>query len=220
MKVSLDACLFGALCDVKNSTKILDIGAGTGLLSLMLAQKSQANIDAVELDTNAFLQAQDNIKQSPFSQRIKIHNKSIQAFHQEHPPNQYDTIICNPPFFSDHLKANDPQRNLARHNDTLSFHDLSNAIKTCITHSGLAWLLLPPSEHTRFEESANKNNLYLQKQILFIPRENQPSKLGVWVYGFSNPKKVGHDSITIYQNSNHQYTQDFQGYLRDFYLKL
>ncbi|MET4758482.1 tRNA1(Val) (adenine(37)-N6)-methyltransferase [Endozoicomonas sp. NE40] len=125
MKVTMDACLFGALVDVEESQRILDIGTGTGLLSLMAAQRSSAHIDAVELDDDAARQARQNVAQSPWSDRITVTQSAIQQFFGA--PDGYDTIICNPPFFENSLKAANDKRTMARHTESLSFSDLVQA---------------------------------------------------------------------------------------------
>ena len=100
------------------------------------------------------------------------------------------------------------------------FDDLSQAIAQCLKPNGKAWLLLPQGEHNRFTRFANEQGLYLQKQIDIIPRDNQASKLGIWVYGLKSSHSIKQSSVTVYQADNNEYTQDFKGYLHDFYLKL
>ncbi|MFT5594956.1 MAG: tRNA1Val (adenine37-N6)-methyltransferase [Oceanicoccus sp.] len=220
MKVSLDACLFGALCDVNNAQRILDIGTGTGLLALMLAQRCHANIDAVELDKDAAQQATENIISSPFQDRINVHQDSIQQFQNHCAKHTYDRIICNPPFFSQHLVGNNNQRNLARHNDSLSFADLCQSINTLLTENGQAWLLLPQHEHLNFAASARQSGLYLFKRYDIVSRQGKPSKLGVWVYCKQETSHLNSASITIYQPDKPQYTAEFSALLADYYLKL
>lgn len=219
MKVSLDACLFGALCNVNDAQRILDIGTGTGLLSLMVAQRCQAKIDAVELDNKAAKQALDNVALSPFHDRIEIHNKSIQQFVLENSQSTYDTIICNPPFFSQHLLSNDKQRNLARHNHSLSFKELCESINALMSKQGEAWLLLPQHEHTHFHTCANEYGLHLSKRFNVLSREHKPSKLGIWVYQKKQQVMI-EKSLTIYQPNSQQYSDEFSSLMADYYLKL
>lgn len=220
MKVSLDACLFGALCQVSDAHTILDIGTGTGLLALMCAQRSHANIDAVELDIPAAKQAQDNVSASPFKHRINIHQQSIQKYQAASPANYYDVIICNPPFFSQHLTGQDPQRNQARHNQGLSFADLATSITHMLKQTGEAWLLLPPKEHEHFLNYATHENLTLVKHIQIHARKNKPSKLGIWVYSKQKNIELYQKNIIVYEENRQEYTQEFQQALSDFYLKL
>ena len=135
MKVCTDACLFGAWVANKielneiNADNILDIGCGTGLLSLMLAQKTKAQIDAVEIDKNAFEQAKENINLTEWKEQINIHHGSIIDFKSN---KKYDLIICNPPFYENQLKSVDSARNKAMHATTLSYKDLIFVLKNKI----------------------------------------------------------------------------------------
>ena len=129
MKICTDACLFGAWLAAKNDNglKMLDIGSGTGLLSLMLAQKTTAAIDAVEIDEAAYTQTVENFAVSPWKDRLQVFHRSIQeytaAFIRE-ASTPYDLIFSNPPFFENHLKSSDPKRNLALHRETLNVADI------------------------------------------------------------------------------------------------
>ena len=164
MKVTLDACLFGASIEVADSKRILDIGTGTGLLSLMAAQRCNAKIDAIELNENAVKQAKENFRQSLWHERLNVIHSAIQDLPVS--AEQYDTIICNPPFFHNALKAPDAQRNMARHTCSLSFEDLAKAIDRQLTTSGNAWLLLPTVSTPLFLEAIKPYpDLKLRKQI-------------------------------------------------------
>ena len=164
MKVCTDACLFGAYvankleADNFNLNKILDIGAGTGLLSLMLAQKCYEKIDAIELDENAFLQARKNIENSPFRNQIEILNVDILTFSANE---KYDLIICNPPFFENQLKSDTAERNAAMHATTLSLLQLVQVIKSNLTLAGKAYLLLPYYAIANFEKNLFENKLFI-----------------------------------------------------------
>ena len=166
MKVTMDACLFGALVSVEESRRILDIGTGTGLLSLMAAQRSLAHIDAIELDDNAARQARLNVAQSPWSDQITVIKSAIQRFSGT--PDGYDTIICNPPFFENSLKAPDKQRNMARHTCNLSFDELAQAINHHLTHSGKAWVLLPVLSTSSFLKAIESYSELKSDQIISI----------------------------------------------------
>lgn len=217
MKVSLDACLFGAVCEVTQAKRLLDIGTGTGLLSLMAAQRSHAYIDAIEIDALAAKQAQQNFTASAFSNRLSVHHTSLQNFKTDQ---QYDCIICNPPFFTEHLQGDNTQRNQARHNDCLSFSDLSYHMSRLLTDDGEAWLLLPPREHESFMVYAQQHGLNLQQHIEIISRTNKPSKMGIWHYSKKIPHHLKRNTITIYQATSNEYTPEFAHLLSDYYLKL
>lgn len=217
MKVSLDACLFGAVCDVTRRQHILDIGTGTGLLALMIAQRSQASIDAVELEQAAAQQAQSNFQNSIFHSQLTLHHTSIQDFQSEQP---YDCIVCNPPFFTDHLQSDNAQRNQARHNDGLSFADLAKHMARLLRGDGAIWLLLPPHEQQNFQPHAQTHGLHLQQHVEIRSRENKPSKMGIWHYALQPVQTTGRQVITIYQPNSNEYTTEFTHLLADYYLKL
>ncbi len=217
MKVSLDACIFGAICNIDTAQNILDIGTGTGLLSLMVAQRCNAKINAVELDVNAAKQAQQNIQDSPFSTRINVHNESIKTFK---PTQLYDAIICNPPFFSDHLKSDNKQRALARHNDGLSFDDLCKITAQNLTPDGEAFFILPCTEFNRFMKSAGKHKLYLNTHVLIKSRpQKEPHRI---IFSLKTTKKslIEPSVHCIYGETGTDYSPWFRTLLADFYLKL
>ena len=123
MKVGTDGVLLGAWASTERCQRILDVGTGTGLIALMLAQRSTASLDAIDIDLDACLQARENIAKSPFANRIQVYQTSL----SEYMPDEnikYDLIVSNPPYFIDSLKCPDTKRNLARHTDTLSLPDL------------------------------------------------------------------------------------------------
>ena len=219
MKVSLDACLLGAMVQVANCQRILDIGTGTGLLSLMAAQRCPAQIDAIEIDDRACQQAQVNIHNSPFAKRITLHQGAIQDFK---PEQKYDAIICNPPFFSKQLKNPDPQRNLARHNDSLSFHQLCECIVFCLTPTGQATLLLPVSEFDNFMQYATAQKLQLRAATLIRARADKAANRVI----FAISKHTGseqtaiHSDLCIYEDASNHYTATFKKWLQPYYLKL
>ncbi|MEE0972800.1 MAG: methyltransferase, partial [Paludibacteraceae bacterium] len=140
MKVGTDGVLLGVLADVSKATRILDIGTGTGLIALMLAQRQKdAHVDAIEIDEQAAQQAQENIAQSPFCY-IHVHTTALQAYNSTQP---YDLIVSNPPYFVDSLKAPNAARNLARHTDSLSFADLLQGAERLLHNDGCFWVILP-----------------------------------------------------------------------------
>ena len=219
MKVSLDACVFGALCQADNSQRILDIGTGTGLLSLMLAQRCDAHIDAIELDENAAKQAEQNIDHSPFASQIFVHVTDIKKYKTTQ---KYVLIICNPPFFSDHLKGPDAKRNQARHNDGLSFETLNECIAHHLVEDGKAWMLLPCSEFERFMESARHSDLQLDKKWLLSSRpQKAPHRIIFSLTHNASPATTEPaQSLWVHCEQGPEYTEAFKSLLCDYYLKL
>lgn len=220
MKVTLDACLFGALVAQKHQdmtlSHILDIGTGTGLLSLILAQSVSGPIDAVEIDKSAAHQASANIQTSPFKKQIQVHCLGIEAFQPMH---DYDLIICNPPFFTDALKGPNQQRNQARHNDGLSFLDLCHSLIRLLSHQGEAWLLLPVDEMARFCTLASPLGLHLQKQWLIHTRTEEPAYRSIGCFSKQDSAKIDTANLVV-RASPQTYSDDFTALLAPYYLKL
>jgi tRNA1Val (adenine37-N6)-methyltransferase len=195
MKICSDSLLFGALIPVAGAQRILDIGAGTGILSLMQAQKCNAitdstleTISAVELTPAAAEEAQENFNNSPWADQLKIIAQDIQQFSQQHKEQQsagYDVIICNPPFFVNQTKtsSNNPLRHAARHSDSLSFADLCQSIDRLLTAQGRAYLLLPTTAITEFCAEAYALGLKLTARIDIAESADHPVKVSslTWV---------------------------------------
>ena len=234
MKVCTEACIFGASVDISNvnkTSKILDIGAGTGILSLMLAQKITENIisknihavvHAVELEEKAFLQAQENIKNSIFSDKITVFNASIQDFTEKN-NEKYDLIVSNPPFFTNHLLSKKITKNLALHTNTLSFEDLARAVSQLLHENGTFEILLPAYEMSLFEEIAKKYNLQIIKTLTIFNNEKHKEnnqifrKICIFKFGVSILDKK---DILVIKTKENDYTDAFKVLLRDFYLHL
>ena len=213
MKVTTDACIFGAYTDIKDATNILDIGTGTGLLSLMLSQRSIAKIDAVEIEKSAYNQAVINVNESIFKESIKVYNTSIQDFRTD---NQYDLIITNPPFFQNHLKSETVSRNNSLHTDTLSFEDLLISVLSFLSSAGTFVVLLPMYESSVFEQLAISKELYPQKKLMI--RHRKGGNILRIITTFGRIKKEIINEELIIKNPDESYTPDFQQLLRDYYL--
>jgi tRNA1Val (adenine37-N6)-methyltransferase len=213
MKVTTDACILGAYTDVEGAKKILDIGTGTGLLSLMIAQRSNANIDGIEIDKNAYNQAVTNINDSVFKDKIVIYHTSIQEFITQ---KRYDLIISNPPFFQNYLKSETESRNNSLHTDTLSFEDLLSSVLRLLSPNGTFVVLLPMYESSIFEQLAISEELYPQKKLTIHHRKG--SKILRIITTFGRIKKEIINEELIIKNPEESYTPDFQALLKDYYL--
>ncbi len=222
MKVTTEACLFGALVDVFDTQiklKVLDIGAGTGLLSLMIAQRfPKALITAVEIDENAFREASLNIKNSPWSNRINIINQSIQAFEQES-QELYDLIICNPPFFSDHQKGLDRQKSTALHTDSLSHDDLACIVEKLLNKIGEFYVLLPSFEAKKIERQLNSLKLSAHQSIEVY---NRIQDINIFrnIRAYSRNNHPLKEKKFFIRNSQNEYTAEFKKLMKPFYLHL
>jgi len=223
MKVCTDACLFGAwvVSEIergdKKIEKILDIGTGTGLLSLMLAQKTNANIDAVEIDDSAALQATNNFSFSLWKDRLKVYQTSIQQFSSGV---TYDLIISNPPFFSNDLKSDDKRRNLALHSDALSLEELIKYVDVHLSSNGLFAVLLPYSRTDYLEKIvATYKSFFLQSKVLVKQTERHDYFRSMLLFSKSASTSSYSTNEIVIQNNN-AYTSHFIGLLKDYYLHL
>lgn len=220
MKVTTDACILGAYTEVQGAKSILDIGTGTGLLSLMLAQKINAKIDAIEINENAYNQAVINVNQSNFKDKITLYKIPIQFFT---PPlgagglvPSYDLIISNPPFFQNHLRSETSARNNSIHTDTLSFEDLLEVVLRLLNSNGTFVVLLPLYESSFFEQLSISKELYPQKKLTI--RHRKGSKILRIITTFGRIKKEIINEELIIKNPDESYTPDFQVLLKDYYL--
>ena len=221
MKVCTDACLLGAWVASKIENKdivpqnILDIGCGTGLLSLMLAQKTNAIIDAVEIDENAFVQATENTAISKWKNQINVFNEDIVRYTSA---KKYDLIICNPPFFNNQLKSNNNDRNVAMHATQLSFTALAKAVKNNLSENGKTALLLPHNIVNEFMAIMENEQLYLNEQLNISHSTVHPFFRSVLLFTFM--KQTQTQNIISIKDSNNKYSAEFKMLLKDYYLNL
>lgn len=215
MKVCTDSCVLGAWAGVGSAKRILDIGAGTGLLSLMLAQRNKmACIEAVELDPAAATQAQENFNTSPWAQRLFLHPTSLQAF-QKTNPTPFDAIISNPPFFQDSLKSADAVKNQAKHTGTLSFTEIVSFARQHLTATGTLHILLPPHEAKVFEQVAAAG--FFTSKILWL-EATPDGKLLRAIHSYSRQESALEERRLAVREKDGTYTAAFRELLRDFYL--
>lgn len=218
MKVSTDACIQGAWTPVPPVCRsILDIGAGTGLLSLMLAQRApNAEILALENDRAAAGQAAENAAASPFARRIQILNADASAWSSIA---RFDLIICNPPFFKNSLQGPDARRNQARHVSSLDAACLVRLALAQLAPEGQASFLWPAEAHEAFASEAEQAGLLLQRQLRICHRAGSRVGRVVGIFGRKTPAAVATETLVIKDGSD-AYTEDFRELLRDFYLAL
>ncbi|MCO7188277.1 MULTISPECIES: methyltransferase [unclassified Pseudoalteromonas] len=215
MKVSTDGVLFGAWVCVTGAQRMLDIGAGTGLLSLMCKQRAPSlAIDAVEIDAQACLDAVDNINASPW-QGIAVHQTPIQTFVSGQP---YDLVISNPPYFNHSLKGPDAARNTARHTDSLSFVHLIDAFMRRSHSKGRLAVILPAHEGHEFIALAQQHGLHLALRCDVSMTPDKPvSRL---MLEFHRDKTTQEQQSLCVRNKMGEYSEAFIDLCRDFYLKM
>lgn len=214
MKVCTDACILGASTDVENVNNILDIGTGTGLLSLMLAQRSNAQINAVEIDEDAYQQALTNIQASRFFDKIKVNHQRIQDFIST---KTYDLIISNPPFYQQSLKSSDAKTNKALHAVELSFDDLIDSVLRLLSIEGKFVVLLPPFEIEKLIQIAQKKGLYLSKKILIRHDESKPIFRVIATFLTKKVYDLEEKALIIHNEDGKTYSNEFRDLLKDYY---
>lgn len=215
MKVCTDACILGASTDVENAKKILDIGTGTGLLALMLAQRTDAKIDAVEIEENAYSQALNNVSKSRFKDKITVYHQDIKLYYVT---NGYDLIISNPPFYQKSLKSPDSQTNKALHAVELTFDELIASVKRLLKLNGRFVVLMPPFEVEKLIDIAQKKELYLSKKILI--RHDESKHVFRIIATFENLQVLDYQESTlvIHEKDSKTYSDKFRTLLKDYYL--
>lgn len=218
MKVCTDACILGASTTVENVKNILDIGTGTGLLALMLAQKSSVKIDAVEIDENAYNQAIGNVSASSFGNKIKVFHQSIQSFIPSNDLVAYDLIISNPPFYQKSLQSTDSQVNKALHAVELSFEDLIDSVVRLLKLDGRFVVLLPPFEIENLMKIAQKKGLYLSKKLLIRHDESKPIFRVIATFLSNQVLDYEEDTLIIHEKDGKTYSEQYRVLLKDYYL--
>lgn len=222
MKVGTDAVLLGAWCSLKNKPDtILDIGSGTGVLSLMLAQRSNATtIDAVEIDENAYEQTVENFEQSCWADRLFCYNASFQNFALEmvEEDQQYELIISNPPFYTDDFETENNSRNKARFTSSLSFEELLNGVSKLLSENGIFSVIIPFKEEVNFVAVAKQYNLFLNRVCRVKGNSTSKIKRSLLEFSFTNQSTKPEEIII--ELKRHQYTKQYINLTKEFYLKM
>lgn len=215
MKLTTDAVVLGALSQVGNSLNILDIGTGCGILSLMMAQKSQAMIDAVDIDEKACMQARQNFMNSDWAGRLQIYHLPIQIFAGNQPP-KYDLIISNPPYFQNRLLSHDELKNLARHSKELSFNELNSCVCNLLLENGQYWVVIPSCEKKAFITSALSFGLFPQKMTIIKDNPTAMEKIVVLCLSKLIPGTFSEEILEIKDQCG-QYSLPFRELTKEFY---
>lgn len=220
MKVGTDGVLLGAWAAIgHNPYSILDIGTGTGLIALMLAQRSSAEqIDALEIDGNAFEQAVENFEESPWNDRLFCFHASLDEFMDDLEDEEYDLIVSNPPFYSENVSSGNESRDKARQNQSLPFEDLVEASAVLLSETGILCVIIPFKEEQKFIGLAAVEGLFPIK--ITRVKGTPESEIKRSLLAFSRQKsEVGIDTFAI-ENARHDYTCEYKNLTQDFYLKM
>ena len=222
MKIGTDAVLLGAWVFLENEIdSILDVGSGTGIIALMLAQRSFAlTIDAVEIDNDAYEQTVTNFENSNWGDRLYCYNSSFQNFADEiaEEDETYDLIISNPPFYTDEFKSENDARNKARFTSSLSFNELLKGVSKILSKKGKFAVIIPFKEEQGFVELAKENNLFLNRVCHVKGNPSSAFKRSLLEFSFED-KKLKKENLTI-EIKRHQYTDEYINLTKDFYLKM
>lgn len=220
MKIGTDGVVLGAWAPVEqNPFSILDIGTGTGIIALMLAQRSNATqIDALEIDEKAYEQATDNFENSPWNDRLYCFHAGLDEFMEE-PEDEYDLIVSNPPFFAEDYKTNDVLRDLARFQDALPFEDLIEAADLLLSENGILAVIIPFKEEERFLAIAHEFELYPTKITRLKGTPTTEIKRSLLALSRNQKSDISIDELTI-EISRHEYTPEYIGLTKEFYLKM
>lgn len=217
MKVSTDAVLLGAWVIPNGSVNILDIGTGTGVIALMLAQKTKAKIHAIDIDKSAFEQAKINFEESIFKDHLTAEHSSLQEFSKK-VPQQFDLVVTNPPYFVDSLKSSDSNRSSARHADVLPYSELVDGVKTVLNRKGKFCLILPKNEAIKFRELAESKGLHLSKLLrVRTTLDKGEEKRHLMQFEFM-PTEFKESTLVIEKDERHSYTEEYRDLTKDYYL--
>lgn len=220
MKIGTDSVLLGAWCPIDNNPfSVLDIGAGTGVLSLMLAQRSHAEqIDALEIDEDAYEQCVENFEASPWSDRLFCFHAGLDEFIEE-PEDEYDIIISNPPFYSEDYKTDNSQRDLARFQDAMPFEELVEAADLLLSENGIFAVIIPFKEEERFIDLCAEVELFPVKVTRVKGSHTTPIIRSLLAFKRYELSVLTADELVIEIN-RHEYTDDYINLTKDFYLKM
>ena len=220
MKIGTDSVLLGAWTPIENNpNSILDIGTGTGIIALMLAQRSSANqIDAFEIDENAFEQATDNFENSPWNERLFCFHAALDEFVEE-PEDEYDLIVSNPPFYNEDYKSNDEQRDLARFQDAMPFENLIEAAALLLSENGIFSVIIPFKEEEKFLALAKEHELFPIK--ITRVKGTPTTEIIRSLLAFSRNEITDfHIDELVIETARHIYTPEYIELTKDFYLKM
>lgn len=215
-KVGTDGVLLGACADVSGAEKILDIGTGTGLIALMLAQRCGGEIIGIEPDRDSFEQACQNVESSKWNGRIKIENTDLQSFNPEN--TRFDLVVTNPPYFINSLKNPDPRKASARHNQSLTSEEILQGVARLLTDNGRMQMILPYVEGNIFISEAQEYGLYCSNILKIRPLPTGEIKRLILTFTRER-KKVTEKFLTIEHGRRHEFTEEYINLTKDFYLK-
>jgi len=213
MKVGVDGVLLGAWADCRNVNYALDVGTGSGLIALMLVQRSEAFIHAIDIDESACRQTEINFNNSPFRDRLSVECCDFSDFSTSV---RYDLIVSNPPYFADSLKSPDKNRSLARHNEHLPLDILIEKSASLLSPQGKVALILPFDRWETAHSLAIENQLFLSRKTIVSSLQNQPPKRVLSEYSFINQSPT--ETAFYIGKTKQDYSDEYQALTEEFYL--
>ncbi|MCX7728507.1 MAG: methyltransferase [Bacteroidia bacterium] len=218
MKVSTDSVLLGCFANAQNAQMALDIGCGTGLLSLMLAYKNKSlSITAIDINFNACICTQYNIKNSTFENKMEVFHTSIQDF-TKNSKQKFDLIISNPPYFSNSLKSSVNRKNIYRHQESLNYYDLLHSVHCLLMENGSFYTLVPYYEQKQVEQLLSLKNLHIHSKLSVFSKSNKTIPyIFILEIKKSEANDIDNKHLFIYDEKG-QYTLEYLELTKDFYL--
>ncbi len=217
MKVGTDAVLLGAWIKPNGAKTILDIGTGTGVIALMLAQKSKAKIVAIDIDKSSADEAHYNINASRFKDQVEVINIPFQDFIKTYSA-KFDLIVTNPPYFVGSLPSSQVNRTNARHTSTLSFDDLIKGVKTVLDPRGKFCLILPKTEALQFRAMAELEGFHLSKLMRVRTRADKEEEKRQLLQFEITPSEFSEETLVIEEGGRHEFTEAYKMLTKDFYV--
>jgi tRNA1Val (adenine37-N6)-methyltransferase len=214
-KVGTDGVLLGACTDITGVSRILDIGSGTGLIAIMLAQRSNASIVAIEPEYESFNQCLENVDNCRWKNRISVENTTLQDYRSD---DKFDLIVTNPPYFSDSLKNPDPRKSSSRHNDSLSNDELLENVSRLLAESGRFQLIMPYAEGNILIAHASVYGLYCNSILKIKPLPNAEVRRLILTFSHKH-LKPSEKFLAIENGKRHDFTEEYINLTKEFYLK-
>lgn len=217
MKVGTDAVLLGIWTDLTSVKSVLDVGAGCGIISLLLASRATLSVDAVELDADSFEEAKQNFQESPYSDRLRVIHSDFNDFV---PPDdkRYDLIISNPPFFINDLQSKDPKKSMARHTQSLTYERLLTGSLELLNPEGKISVVLPYRESRLFLSLAKSAGFFVEKQMLIFPMlGKEPNRINILLG--RQPVEEQTEKFMI-RDENGKFTSQYVDFVKDYYVSV
>jgi tRNA1Val (adenine37-N6)-methyltransferase len=218
MRIGTDAILLGAWADPRTAKSILEIGTGCGVISLMLSQRSNARIDAIDVDEESIKQAESNFQKSPWSKNLHQQCITLQNFSLA-TDQKYDMIVTNPPFFIDSLPSPDARKNRARHTSFLSRQELITGVKHLLNPGGIFWIILPLEDSRKLITLAETAGMYIRKQMKVKPKPGKKINRILSGFGFQPDAAPFCDELVI-RNEDNSFTKEYVTFTEPYYFSL